>query len=180
MRKLCRAWSAAAAIETNQLDPAERLRLDAVGMATASDAVMHNAIADLTNWVHRSSGRQVVVLIDEYDTPIIAGWTHGYYNEVIAFFRTLFSAGLKDNPHLYRGVLTGILRIAKESLFSGLNNLTVYSVLSRGCADRFGFTPGEVAELARRCDLEAALPDIEAWYNGYTLAGRSFTIRGVF
>ncbi|HNH48555.1 MAG TPA: AAA family ATPase, partial [Myxococcota bacterium] len=74
-------------------------------------------------------GERVVVLIDEYDSPILSGWEYGYYAEVASFFRSFLGGGLKDNPHLFRGVLTGILRVAKESMFSGLNNLAVYSLL---------------------------------------------------
>ncbi len=115
----------------------------------------------------------MVILIDEYDTPITSGWHSGYYEEVIEFFCEFFSAGLKDNAHLYRGVLTGILRVARESLFSGLNNLSVYSILSSKCADRFGFTPQEVAELARACGLADHMPVLETWYNGYDFGGQT-------
>ena len=155
------------------LSDGERERLEQLRMAAADDAVMQGALLDMSTWLHRAYGQQAVILIDEYDTPIIAGWTGGYYDEVVGFFRSFFSAGLKDNPHLYRGVLTGILRVAKESLFSGLNNLSVYTMLSKRCGDRFGFTAPEVAELAALCGLADHLPALEAWYNGYTFGGHT-------
>src|SRR4029079_15607871 len=88
-------------------------------------------------------GKKVVILIDEYDTPIHAAYTHRYYDEAVAFFRELLSGGLKDNSHLFKGVLTGILRIARESVFSGLNNLSVYSLLRIELSTSFGFTETE-------------------------------------
>ena len=138
---------------------------------TASDANMQGCLKVFSRWLAAATGSRVVVLIDEYDTPIQEAWLNGYYDEVVPFFRGLFSAGLMDNVHLYRGVLTGILRVSKESLFSGLNNLAVYTVLSPECATRFGFTPTEVAELARLCELDAKLPGIDQWYNGYCFGG---------
>ncbi len=155
------------------LDADESARFARLKSATASDVELHAAVLDLARWLRRGRGQQVVLLIDEYDTPITSGWAHGYYDDVIAFFRAFFSAGLKDNPHLYRGVLTGILRVAKESLFSGLNNLTVYTVLSKRCADRFGFNPAEVSQLAALCGLSDKLPGVETWYNGYTFGGQT-------
>ena len=87
----------------------------------------HSAISRGTSAYH---GERVVILIDEYDTPLHKAFVRGYYDEAVGFFRGFLSGGLKDNQHLFKGVLTGILRIAKESLFSGLNNLGVYSLLS--------------------------------------------------
>ncbi|MFT3769897.1 MAG: AAA family ATPase [Minicystis sp.] len=114
---------------------------------------------------------KVVILIDEYDSPIHAGYTHRYYDQVIAFFRDFLSAGLKDNSHLFKGVLTGILRVAKESLFSGLNNVAVYGILRSEFAPYFGFTEPEVKALVEAAGEEAYLDDIRSFYNGY-LFGR--------
>lgn len=91
---------------------------------------------------------------------------------MLDFFRAFFSAGLKDNPHLYKGVLTGILRIGKESLFSGLNNLAVYSLIRTECATCFGFTEDEVRDLTERTGCAASLADLERWYNGYRFGGQ--------
>ena len=126
----------------------------------------------ISEWLHRATGEQVVILIDEYDTPLHAAWQSGYWDEAVELFRGLLGAAFKDNPHLFKGVLTGILRVAKESIFSGLNNLKVYSLLSIEFAEHFGFTPSEVATLSTLCGAEQDLPGIETWYNGYRFGGQ--------
>ncbi len=136
------------------------------------EALYWSALRDLSAHLHRHHGEKVAILIDEYDTPIHAGFGAGYYDSAVQFFRNFLSGGLKDNPHLWKGVLTGILRIAKESIFSGLNNLSVHGVLSPAFADAFGFTPEEVARLAEDSGRTGALPDMERWYNGYRFAGQ--------
>lgn len=122
-------------------------------------------------WLHTATGKRVAILIDEYDTPIHSAWEGGYGAEAIAFFRTFLSAGLKDNPALFKGVLTGILRVAREGLFSGLNHLEVHTVLSDDMADDmaddFGFTEAEVAELAEARGVPELLPVVKHWYDGY-------------
>ncbi len=100
--------------------------------------------------------RKVVMLIDEYDAPIHAGYVSGYKREILDFFRAFFIEGLKGNPHLFKGVLTGILRVARESIFSGLNNLRVYSLLHPRFATAFGFTEAEVVSLLERAELPSA------------------------
>jgi hypothetical protein len=129
------------------------------------------SLRELSAHLHRHHGEKVAILIDEYDTAIHAGFGAGYYDLIVQFFRNLLSGGLKDNPHLWKSVLTGILRVAKESIFSGLNNLSVFSILRAEFAASFGFTPDEVADLARAAGREATLPEMERWYNGYRFAG---------
>ena len=127
----------------------------------------------LSEGLTRATGKKVVVLIDEYDTPIHAGHLGGFHDEVVEFFRNFLSGGLKDNPCLYRGVLTGILRIAKESIFSGLNNLVVHSILSESFATDFGFTTSEVETLVDGADSADELDTIAKWYDGYRFGGRT-------
>lgn len=110
---------------------------------------------------------KVVILIDEYDTPIQTGFSHGFYQEVISFMRTFLSGGLKDNSYLAFGVLTGILRVSKEDLFSGLNNPTVNTVLDQKFSSYFGFTAEEVNEMAKYYNGTNHLPEIVKWYDGY-------------
>jgi hypothetical protein len=129
-----------------------------------------SALRSLSAHLHRHHGEQVAILIDEYDTAIHAGFSAGYYDSIVQFFRNFLSGGLKDNPHLWKGVLTGILRIAKESIFSGLNNLSIFSMLRPAFATSFGFTPDEVARLAHAVGRSDALPEIARWYNGYRFA----------
>jgi Predicted AAA-ATPase/PD-(D/E)XK nuclease superfamily len=135
------------------------------------EALYWGALRDLSAKLHRHHDEKVAVLIDEYDTPIHAGFSAGYYDSIVQFFRNFLSGGLKDNAHLWKGVLTGILRVAKESIFSSLNNLSVYSILRPAFSTAFGFTPEEVARLAEETGRAGALPDMERWYNGYRFAG---------
>lgn len=127
----------------------------------------------LSAWLHRATGRRTVILIDEYDTPLHAAYFHGYHDQATELFRNLLSGAFKDNVSLERGVLTGILRVAKESLFSGLNNLAVHTLLSKPFSTSFGFTQDEVACLARDSGCPEALPELERWYNGYRFGGET-------
>jgi hypothetical protein len=133
----------------------------------ATQAVCTEALGLLSRLLARHHGEKVVILVDEYDSPIHAGFTHRYYDEVVAFFRDFLSAGLKDNPHLFRGVLTGILRVAKESLFSGLNNPAVYGILRSEMAPYFGFTEPEVRGLVEASGRADLMDEVRAYYNGY-------------
>lgn len=110
---------------------------------------------------------RVVVIIDEYDTPIQQGYSNGYYNEVVAFMRNLFSSVLKDNTALEFGILTGILRVAKESLFSGLNNLIVNTILDEKYSEYFGFTAHDVEEMAAYYSRLDKISELKEWYDGY-------------
>jgi hypothetical protein len=136
------------------------------------EALYWTALRDLSMHLHRHHGEKVVLLIDEYDTPLHAGEAAGYYDAIVGFFRNFLSGCLKDNPSLWKGVLTGILRIAKESIFSGLNNLSVYSLLRPELSTAFGFTQEEVARLAEDIGAPETLPAMERWYNGYRFAGQ--------
>lgn len=135
--------------------------------ASNAQADAETVLLSLSQILAHLTGRNVMILIDEYDTPILSAWTHGYYDEAIAFFRNFLGAGLKDNPFLAKGVLTGILRIAKESVFSGLNNLEVYSLLRRQHATSFGFTRDEVHRMLDDFDQQAHSGRMTQWYDGY-------------
>jgi hypothetical protein len=121
----------------------------------------------LTEWFEQATGERTIILIDEYDAPLHAAWQHGYWDTAVGFFRNFLSAGLKDNNHLQKGVLTGILKVAKEGIFSGLNHTDTATVLTSRMSDRFGFTESEVSELARLTGCADQLPVLQQWYNGY-------------
>ena len=125
-----------------------------------------NALLDLSKFLYEKCNKKVVILIDEYDTPLVTAHSEGYYNEAIFFFRNFLSAALKGNPYLEFAVLTGILRVAKESIFSGLNNLAVSTILDNEF-NHFGLTEEEVEELLKHYGLEYELEDVKKWYNGY-------------
>ena len=129
------------------------------------------SLGNLTDMLYRHYGIRPIVLIDEYDAPIQHAWEDGYYEDMIRFMRQFYSEVLKGNEALEFAVLTGVLRVAKESIFSGLNNLKVCSVLSGEYSDIFGFTGEEVAKMAVDLQQEDKLPEIKAWYDGYTFGG---------
>jgi hypothetical protein len=138
---------------------------------TAELSVYADALLDLSSYLHRAHREKVVILIDEYDAPIHAGVAGGYVQQILDFFRLFLTQGLKGNPHLFKAVLTGILRVAKESIFSGLNNLAVYTLLRPDFATCFGFTEPEVAALLDRAGRRAHVDAVRAWYNGYLFGG---------
>src|SRR6185295_19303461 len=129
------------------LDDDERQHFLGILAAKEDEAVTWGALLELSRLLHRHHGEQVVVLIDEYDTPIHSGFGAGYYDRILVFFRNCLPAGPTDNPHLLKSVLTGVLRVARESIFSGLNGLAVYAVLRPAFSAAFGFTPAEVEQL---------------------------------
>lgn len=122
---------------------------------------------NLSRMLHKHYDIEPIIIIDEYDTPIQQGYIRGYYDKVIDFMRTLFSGGLKDNPHLAYGFLTGILRVAKESIFSGLNNLKINSILDHRYSEYFGFTSIEVKEMASYYGMSEKYTELCEWYDGY-------------
>ena len=133
----------------------------------ADETELANALADLSLALHKHYGIAPIIIIDEYDIPIQQGYMQGFYDKVILFMRNLFSGGLKDNKHLSYGFLTGILRVAKESIFSGLNNLVINSVLDNKYSEYFGFTASEVQQMAAYYGVDDKYAELCAWYDGY-------------
>lgn len=117
--------------------------------------------------LHKHYNKECVIIVDEYDTPIQQGHLCDFYNEIVDFMRNFFSGGLKDNPHLAFGFLTGILRVAKESIFSGMNNLKTNSILDNSYSSYFGFTNEEVKEMLAYYEYEDKYQEILEWYDGY-------------
>lgn len=117
--------------------------------------------------LHKHYGRECIIIIDEYDAPIQQGHTCNFYPEIVNFMRNFFSGGLKDNPHLAFGFLTGILRVAKESIFSGMNNLKTYSILDDGYSSYFGFTEKEVKDMLQYYGKDDKYNELSEWYDGY-------------
>lgn len=134
---------------------------------TATASQYTNALFFLCMLLKRHYKKKVMVLIDEYDAPLHAAYTHGYYKQMMEFMRALLTDVLKDNSYLERGVLTGILRTGKEGIFSGLNNLTVKTLLDEKFSDKFGFTEQEVSQLLADAKLSKKAESIKEWYNGY-------------
>ncbi len=131
------------------------------------DESLSGALKMLTTLLHKHYERNVVILIDEYDVPLDKAFQNGFYREMVSLIRAMFGKALKTNDHLQFAVLTGCLRISKESIFTGLNNFTVFSVTDSRFDEQFGFTEKEVQELLHFYQLEAHLPDFKKWYDGY-------------
>ena len=136
-------------------------------------SLYHGMLRDLSTLLTAHYGEQTVILIDEYDAPIHAAYVGGFYNEAVTFFRNFLSAGLKDNRNLFKAAMTGVLRVAKESLFSGLNNVEVRSVLDSEYATAFGFTEPEVEKLAQDMGAPEVADELRSWYDGYRIGGHS-------
>lgn len=145
----------------------ERKYYEKILSGNGSKVELCSALSNLSQMLHEHYGIAPIIIIDEYDTPIQQGHTKNYYDDIILFMRNLFSGGFKDNPHLSYGFLTGILRIAQESIFSGMNNLKVNSVLEERYSSYFGFTPEEVKAMATYYGCPDKYPEICEWYDGY-------------
>jgi hypothetical protein len=138
----------------------------------ASTEEILTSLLNLSNYLYRYYKVKPWLLIDEYDTPIQSGYLNHHYQEIIGLMRGLLSSALKGNDNINRAIVTGILRIAKENLFSGLNNVKIFSVLNIQYADHFGFTEAEVDAELQKNNLEHLAADIKNWYNGYRIGGR--------
>ena len=149
------------------LSARKKEKYDSILFNRATEATWKLSLLDLTKYLYEYYGQKVVVLIDEYDQPIIDSYVKGYYQEAISFFKTFYGVVLKDNNYLEMGIMTGILRVAKENIFSGLNNLRVHTILDNRFTEYFGITESEIEKALKDFDLEFELQDVQKWYNGY-------------
>ncbi len=158
-------------MSSESLLPSQRADIQSFLDKTGNLAEMAYAFKMLCEFLYRHYQKPVLLLIDEYDTPIHAAYLNGYYSEMAEFMRGLLGAALKDNSYLYKAVVTGILRVSSESLFSGLNNIKVHTVLDNRYSRYFGFTGEEVADLLKTPGLDQQTAQssgqIRTWYNGY-------------
>ena len=133
-----------------------------------SDEIAQKAINDLSNYLSRYYGKKVIIILDEYDTPMQEAYVNGYWDELVAFTRSLFNLTFKTNPYLERGIMTGITRVSKESIFSDLNNLKVVTTTSREYATSFGFTEKEVFDALDEVNMSNEKAAVKEWYDGFT------------
>ena len=126
-----------------------------------------NSLKNLTSFLYKYYKKEVILLIDEYDIPLITAHKYGYYNEIINFYKIFLGEALKTNQYLKMGVLTGIIRVIRTGIFSDLNNLKVYSILEKKYSEFFGFTEEEVKEALQFFDIEEELVNVKYWYDGY-------------
>ncbi len=140
------------------------------GMGSAEAA---DAICSMANFMHRYYGRKVIIILDEYDTPMQEAWLSGYWEEAVGFFSGLFNATFKTNDHLERGLITGITRVAKESIFTGMNNLDVITTTSNEYATSFGFMEKEVFKALDDAGLGEQKMKVKEWYDGFTFGSHT-------
>ena len=136
-------------------------------LGNADFSELKNALLFLTRMLFQKYKKDVILLIDEYDSPLISAYEHHYYSDAIAFFKVFYGEALKTNQYLKMGIMTGIIRVIKAGIFSDLNNLRVYSILDRQYPDFFGFNGEEVEKALKDFDIEYKLSDVKLWYNGY-------------
>ena len=131
-----------------------------------------NSLHALSSYLSRYYGKRVILLLDEYDTPMQEAYVHGYWREIVVFFRSLFNASFKTNPYLERAIMTGITRVSKESIFSDLNNLVVVTATSEMYADSFGFTEQEVFGALDEYGMGDRREEVKKWYDGFSFGKR--------
>ncbi len=159
-------------LENNILYENEKDIFNKILLKTASKIEYQRSIKQLSEYLQRYHNEKTVILIDEYDAPIQAGYKM-FYDKVVSFMRNLLSGAFKDNNNIYKGIITGILRVSKESIFSGLNNISVYSILDNKFSDKFGFTENEIKQILTDFKVDTKYSQIKKWYNGYEFGNTS-------
>ena len=154
-------------LEGNSLADDQKIMFQKIMTEQADYSAYNDALRFLSECLWQYHGKNTMILIDEYDVPLENAYLEGFYDQMISFIRSLFESALKTNPYLEKSVITGCLRISKESIFTGLNNLETDSCLHTRYADSFGFTEDEVKAMLAYYDLAAELPEVKRWYDGY-------------
>ena len=155
-----------------KLNIVEKREFDKIWEMRDGEESLKTSLLDLSNYLNKYYGEKVIILIDEYDAPIINAFDKGYYNEAVNFFQTFYSSALKTNNSLKYGILTGITRIIKEGIFSGLNNLKVDTILNKKYSEYFGLLESEVVEMLDYFGMKYKIEEVKEWYNGYIFGER--------
>ena len=161
-------------VESGVLNDSEKEAFQNIS-ANMEDYVAADSLNALSNYLMRYYGKKVIILLDEYDTPMQEAYVGGYWDELAAFTRSLFGATFKTNPYMERALMTGITRVSKESMFSDLNNLKVVTTTSEKYADSYGFTEEEVFAALEEYGLSGQKQQVKDWYDGFTF-GQKFYI----
>ncbi len=156
-------------LDSDKIYPEEKARITDILYAREDENVLKNSVRDLSEYLNRYYERPVILLADEYDVPLQNAYVEGYYEEAVKFFKTFYGVTFKDNPYLEKTVLTGVSRVAKESIFSGANNFKVFTVLDNEFADDFGITEEEMDKVIQDFEIEDEKEEIKKWYDGYTI-----------
>ena len=165
--EICKEFQRHSYVLQNEMPVRSREIFERIALGRGSKEEYAKALGFLSECLAKYHGNNAFILIDEYDVPLENAYFRGFYDEMIDFIRSLFESALKTNPYLEKSVITGCLRISKESIFTGLNNLKVDSVLRTEYGDSFGFTESEVEEMLAYYNLQEELPEVKRWYDGY-------------
>ena len=165
--EICKEFERHSYVLQGEMSQRNREIFERISLGKGSDDEYATAFAFLSECLFKYHKKKTIILIDEYDVPLENAYFRGFYDEMIDFIRSLFESALKTNPYLEKSVITGCLRISKESIFTGLNNLKVDSVLRTEYGDSFGFTESEVEEMLAYYNLQEELPEVKRWYDGY-------------
>ena len=165
--EICKECQRHSYVLAGEMPQRNRERFEKIQLGKGSRDEYAKALGFLSECLFKYHGKNTIILIDEYDVPLENAYFKGFYDEMIDFIRSLFESALKTNPYLERSVITGCLRISKESIFTGLNNLKVDSVLRTEYGDSFGFTESEVEEMLAYYHLQEKLQEVKQWYDGY-------------
>lgn len=159
--------------DSEVLTDADKDFFDRILSVNARDSDATLALYQLSDYLCRYYGKKVIILLDEYDTPMQEAYVDGYWEELVAFTRSMFNSTFKTNPYLGRAIMTGITRVSKESIFSDLNNLEVVTTTSDKYATAFGFTEAEVFKALEECGLETEKEKVKYWYDGFTFGSHT-------
>ena len=163
-------------LDSDKIYDFEKNKINDILNAKEDEIVLKNAVKDLSEYLNRYYNRPVILLIDEYDVPLQSAYIEGYYDEAIKFLKGFFNVAFKDNPYLEKAILTGVSRIAKESLFSGMNNFDVFTIMDDEFADDFGITTKEMEKVIKDFDIQDEEKEIKKWYDGYKIGN----IEGIY
>ena len=156
-------------LKSDKIYEFEKQAITDILYAREDEVSLRNSIRELSKYLYRYYEKPVILLIDEYDVPLQNAYVEGYYEEAVKFFKIFYGTTFKDNPYLEKTVLTGVSRVAKESIFSGANNFDVYTVLDDEFSDDFGITEEEMDKVIKDFNIQDKKEDIKEWYDGYTI-----------
>ena len=156
-------------LDSDKIYPEEKEQIKEILFYKENEIVLRNSIKALSKYLNRYYDKPVMLFLDEYDVPLQTAYVNGYYEKGISFFKTFYGTTFKDNPYLEKTVLTGVSRVAKESIFSGANNFKVYTVLDDEFSDDFGITEKEMDKIIQDFEVQDQKEEIKKWYDGYTI-----------
>lgn len=156
-------------LDSDKIYPEEKQKITDIIWCRENENDLKNSIIELSKYLYKYYDRPVILLMDEYDVPLQNAYVEGYYDEAIKFFKTFYGKTFKDNPYLQKTIITGVSRVAKESIFSGANNFDVFTVLNDEFSDDFGITKQEMDKIIKDFNIQEKREEIKKWYDGYTI-----------